>query len=191
MKVYCVGKGPSATTVMASPKISAHGSNVLVEGTVTDIAAGTKQHEQAARFPHGVPAVSDASMGEWMEYVYMQKPRPTEVTGVEVVVYVLDPNNNYYGVGTTTADEDGFFSLEFKPEVPGKYTVIAAFEGSESYWSSQAKTAISVEEAPESPPEATPPPESIADIYFVPAVIGIIIAIAVVGAVLALMLRKR
>jgi hypothetical protein len=61
---------------MASPKISVHGNNVLVEGTVIDISAGTKQHVQAARFPHGVPAVSDESMGEWMEYVYMQKPRP-------------------------------------------------------------------------------------------------------------------
>ena len=75
MQIYCFGKGPSATTVTASPKVSVNGDSVLVEGTVIDTAAGTKQNEQAARFPNGVPAVSDASMSAWMEYVYMQKPR--------------------------------------------------------------------------------------------------------------------
>ncbi len=56
-QLYCIGKGPSATTVTASPKVTVHGSKILVEGTVIDISAGTKQDEQAARFPHGVPAV--------------------------------------------------------------------------------------------------------------------------------------
>ena len=54
----------------------------MIKGTVTDISAGTKQDQQAARFPNGVPAVSDESQSAWMEYVYMQKPRPTNVTGV-------------------------------------------------------------------------------------------------------------
>ena len=52
--------------------------------------AGTKQDEQAARFPNGVPAVSDASQSEWMEYVYMQKPMPTSTTGVPVSIDVVD-----------------------------------------------------------------------------------------------------
>ena len=62
----------------------------MIRGTVTDIAAGTQQDEQAARFPNGVPAVSDASQGAWMEYVYMQKPKPTNVTGVPVSLDVVD-----------------------------------------------------------------------------------------------------
>jgi hypothetical protein len=190
-KIYCFGKGPSATTVSASPKISVHGDSVLVEGMVTDIAAGTEQHEQASRFPHGVPAVSDESMKAWMEYVYQQKPRPTNATGVEVVVSVLDPNNNYYDVGTTTSDANGMFKLAFEPLVPGEYTVIATFEGSEAYWSSMAETAINVEEAPAATLEPTPQPASMADLYLIPSVIGIIVAIAVVGAVIVLMLRKR
>ncbi len=41
---------------------------------MVDISAGTKQAEQAARFPNGVPVVADESMSAWMEYVYMQKP---------------------------------------------------------------------------------------------------------------------
>ena len=189
MQLYCAGRGPSATTVMAGPKVSVHGSSVLVEGTVIDIAAGTKQDEQAGRFPSGVPAVSDASMGKWMEYVYMQKPRPTDVTGVEVVVSVLDPNNNVYEVGRTTSDANGFFKLAFIPEVPGEYTIIAKFEGSEGYWPSSAETAINVEEAPEPTPPPTPTPAPMTDTYVTGFGIGIIIAI-VIGFAL-LLLRKR
>jgi len=190
-QIYSVGRGPSATTVTASPKVSVHGSSVLVEGSVIDTAAGTKQEEQAARFPNGVPAVSDESMSDWMEYVYQQRPRPTDVTGVEVVIEVLDPNNNFYEVGRTTSDADGFYSCMFTPEVPGKYTIIATFEGSNGYWPSHAETAINVEEAPAATPAPTPTPASVADMYFVPAVVGIIVAIAAVGAVMVLMLRKR
>jgi len=191
MQIYCVGKGPSATKVTAAPKVSVHGSSVLVEGTVIDTAAGTEQEEQAARFPHGVPAVSDESMSDWMEYVYMQKPRPTEVTGVEVVIEVLDPNNNYYEVGRTTSDASGMFHCAFTPEVPGEYTVIASFEGSESYWPSFAETAINVEEAPAATPAPTPTPAPMTDTYVMGFGIGMIIAIVVVGLLLFLLLRKR
>jgi len=190
-QIYCIGKGPSATTVSIQNDVTTHGNKVLVKGSVIDTAAGTKQNEQEARFPNGVPAVSDANMTGWMEYVYMQQPRPTDVTGVEVIVSVLDPNNNCYEVGRTTSDADGFFKLVFEPEVPGEYTVIASFAGSESYWPSHAETALFVEEAPQPTPEPTPTPASVADMYFVPAVSGIIVAIVVVGLVIILMLRKR
>jgi outer membrane protein assembly factor BamB len=189
--VYSVGKGPSATSVTASPKVSVHGTSVLVEGTVMDIAAGTKQAEQAARFPNGVPAVADESMNDWMEYVYMQKPHPTNVTGVDVVLTVLDPNGNVYDIGTTTSDASGNFKLLWEPLVPGEYTVIATFAGSGSYWPSYAETAVGVTEAPEATPAPTPEPATAADLYFVPATAGIIIAIVVVGLVIVLVIRKR
>jgi hypothetical protein len=162
-----------------------------VKGSVTDISAGTKQNEQAARFPSGVPAVSNESMTEWMEYVYMQKPRPTNATGVDVVISVLDPNNNVYEVGRTTSDSSGFYKLAFTPEVPGEYTIIATFEGSESYWGSYAETAINVEEAPAATPEPTPMPASIADQYFLPMSIGTIVAIIVVLVLLVLILLRK
>jgi outer membrane protein assembly factor BamB len=190
-RVYAIGRGPSATTVTAPDIGVPLGKFVLVRGTVTDVSPGTQDSGISMRFANGVPAVGDESMSEWMTYVYKQFPRPADVVGVEVVVSVLDPNNNYYEVGRTIADEDGFFSVQFEPEVPGKYTVIAEFEGSKAYYGSHAKTAVFVEEAPSPPTEPTPPPESIADIYFIPAVIGIIIAIVVVGAVIVLMQRKR
>jgi len=188
-QIYSVGRGPSATTVTASPKVTVHGSSVLVEGTVIDISAGTKQDEQAARFPHGVPAVSDESMSDWMEYVYMQRPRPTDATGVEVIVSVLDPNNNFYEVGRTTSDADGLFHCAFTPEVPGEYTIIATFEGSEGYWPSHAETAINVEEAPAATPAPTPTPAPMTDTYVLG--IGSAILIAVVIGFALLLLRKR
>ena len=190
-QVYAVGKGPSATSVMIQDDVVTYGDKVLVKGSVIDVSAGTRQAEQAARFPYGVPAVSDASMGEWMEYVYMQKPKPADVTGVEVVISVLDPNGNCYEVGTAVSDASGMFKLAFDPEVPGEYTVVATFAGSEGYWPSEAETALYVEEAPAATPAPTPEPESVADLYFVPMSIGTIVAIIVVGLVLVLLLRKR
>ena len=189
--IYAIGKGPSATTVTASPKISVNGDSVLVEGRVTDISPGTQQYARTARFPNGVPAVADANVSAWMEYVYEQFPRPTDVNGVEVVVEVLDPNNNYYEVGRTTSDDSGLFKLSFTPEVPGEYTIVASFAGSKAYYGSFDRTALNVEEAPPCTPEPTPIPASTADLYLVPGIAGIIVAIAVVGAVIVLMLRKR
>ena len=109
-QIYSFGKGPSATIVTASPKVSTHGNSVLIEGKVTDVSPGTTQLEQDLRFPNGVPAMSDADMSAWMEYVYMQQAKPTDAKGVEVVLSVLDPNNNYYEVGNTTSDASGMFS---------------------------------------------------------------------------------
>jgi hypothetical protein len=188
-RIYSVGRGPSATTVTAGPEVSVHGSSVLLKGTVIDTAAGTKQDEQAARFPDGVPAVSDASMKDWMEYVYQQKPKPTDVTGVEVVINVLDPNNNFYEVGRATSDANGMYSVAFTPEVPGKYTIIASFEGSEGYWPSEAETAINVEEAPVATPAPTPTPAPMTDTYIIGFGTAMLIAI-IIGFVL-LLLRKR
>jgi hypothetical protein len=191
MQIYSVGKGPSATTVEAPMTAITHGSSLVIRGTVMDIAAGTKQPEQAARFPNGVPAVSDASMGRWMEYVYMQKPRPTDTVGVDVVLSVLDPNNNVYDIGTAATDSSGMYSLLWEPLVPGKYTVIARFAGSESYWPSYAETAVGVEEAPEATPAPTPTPAPMTDMYVTGFGIGIIIAIVAVGIVLVIVLRRK
>ena len=190
-RVYAIGKGPSATTVSAGPKVSVHGSSVLVEGMVTDVSPGTKSAGLEMRFANGVPAVCDENMSDWMLYVYKQFERPADVVGVEVVVEVLDPNNNFYEVGRTSSDADGFFKVSFIPEVPGEYTVIASFAGSGAYYGSHAKTAVNVEEAPAASPPPTPTPAPMTDMYVTGFGIGIIIAIVVVGLLLVLMLRRR
>ncbi|MCW3995593.1 MAG: PQQ-binding-like beta-propeller repeat protein [Candidatus Bathyarchaeota archaeon] len=188
-RVYSFGKGPSAMTATVSPKVSVSGSSVLIEGTVTDISAGTSQYLQTKRFPNGVPVVSDESMSSWMEYVYMQQPKPTNAKGVKVMIDVIDSNNNYRNIGETTSDMNGCFSFEWKPDIPGKYTVIASFAGSESYWPSQAQTAFAVDEVQPTPTQqaqtASEPPM---ELYFAISTISIVIAIAIVG---LLLLRKR
>ena len=190
-QITTFGKGPSAMTATASPKITTHGSSVLIEGTVMDTAAGTKQNEQAARFPNGVPAVSDQSMTPWMEYVYMQRPRPTDTTGVPVSIDVIDSNGNHRNIGTTTSDASGSFSYQWTPDIEGKYTVIATFAGSESYWPSSAQTAFAVDQATPTaspyPATALPPTEQ----YIIGAAAAIIAAIAIVGVVLLMAIKKK
>jgi hypothetical protein len=190
MQIYTVGKGPSAMTVEAPMAAIIHGSSIVIRGTVTDISAGTKQNEQAARFPNGVPCVSDASQSGWMEYVYMQKPRPTNATGVLVTLSVVDANGNYREIGTTTSN-DGFFTFNWNPDIEGQYTVYASFAGSESYWTSHAMTSFAVDPAA---PTASPYPITNlppTEMYIGVAAAAIIVAIAIATALIILMQRKR
>lgn len=190
-QIYSVGRGPSATTVTASPKVTQLSSSVLIEGTVIDTAAGTKQKEQAARFPNGVPAVADESMTNWMKYVYQQGPRPTDAVGVPVTIDVIDANNNYRNIGTATTDAHGFFSFKWDPDIEGKYTVIATFGGTKGYWPSTAVSAFAVDPAPQTPSEPQQQPPSVADMYFIPAVAGIVIMLIIVLVLLAVMLFRK
>jgi outer membrane protein assembly factor BamB len=190
-QIYAYGKGPSATTVTAPDVGIAFGSSVVIRGTVTDKSPGTEEYAQTARFPNGVPAMADESMSAWMEYLYQQQPLPSNAKGVTVTISVLDSNNNYRNIGTATTDSTGAYSLMWTPDVPGKYTVTATFAGSESYYASYASTAFGVDEAPEPTVAPTNPPASLADQYILPGIGGIIAAIAIVGVVLALLLRRR
>ena len=189
-RVYAIGKGPSAITVEAPMTATTIGSSIVIRGSVTDVSPGTTSDELTLRFPNGVPAVSDASMSDWMLYVYKQFPRPTNATGVEVILSVLDSNNNTREIGKTTSDSSGFFSYQWTPDIEGKYTVIASFAGSNAYYGSYAETAFAVDPAAPTPAEVTIPPDSSAT-YATYSTIAIIAAIAVVGAILALLLRKR
>jgi len=143
------------------------------------------------RFPNGVPAVSDASQGEWMKYVYAQFPRPTGATGVDVTISVVDANGNYREIGTTTCSADGFYSLSWIPDIPGPYRVYAIFGGSASYFGSHAETAFEAEPAAATPTptiQASQPP---LDLYILGAVAAVIVTIAIVGVILLLAIRKK
>ncbi len=187
--IYVVGRGPSATTTAAQ----AFGTSVVIRGSVTDISAGAKQTQQAADFPNGVPVASDASMKDWMGYVYQQQPLPTNFTGVPVTISVLDSNNNFRKIGTAATDATGMYTLTWTPDIPGNYTVVANFVGTNGYWPSSAETSFAAISSP-----ATPTPTATAQsnfatptdvmTYIAVGVIAIIIAIAIVG---ILMLRKR
>ena len=76
-QIYCFGKGLTETTVTTSPMVSVHGSSVLVQGSVIDKSPGA----------NGAPAIADQYMTPYMEYLYMQQPFPSDITGVEAVSY--------------------------------------------------------------------------------------------------------
>ena len=176
-QVYCVGRGPSATTIETPLTAITMGETLMVTGSVTDQSPGAVN----------TPAIADESMSGWMEYLYMQKPMPMDASGVEVVLETFDPNGNFYEIGRVTSDTDGNYALMWEPEVPGQYMVVASFLGSESYWGSHSSAYVGVVE-PEvtSPPEATPAPMT--DTYIAGSTIAIVAAIAVVA---FLLLRKK
>lgn len=192
-QIYAFGQGPSKTTVNAPDIGVTTATPITITGTVMDISAGTTQAQQAADFPNGVPCVSDASQSQWMEYVYMQQPEPTNVTGVPVQIAVLDSNGNHYSIGTVMTDASGTYSLTWTPTIPGNFTIYATFAGSNSYYGSTAETHIYASSAATTTtPTPAPVSSNITSGTFMLGIAAIIIVIIVIGAVLALLtLRKR
>jgi hypothetical protein len=190
-QIYVVGKGPSTMTVTAPNSGLEFGQSVVIRGTVTDVSSGTKQDEQAARFVNGVPVASDASMKEWMGYVYQDKPAPNNFTGVEVTVNVVDANGNYRTVGTTTTDMTGMYSLSWTPDIAGDYTVIATFAGTNGYWGSTSRSTFTVDQAKATATPMPTPAPSAADLYFLPAIAALLVAVIIAIAMIALVLMKK
>lgn len=191
MQIYCYGQGPSKLTVTVPQAGIDLGRSLVISGSVTDVSAGTKQQEQAADFPNGVPCVSDASQSGWMEYVYMQKPKPTNTTGVSVELSVIDSNGNQRPIGTAISDSNGMYGFNWTPDIAGQYTVIATFTGTQSYYGSTAQAYFAVDSAA---PTASPYPQMTlppTEMYIEAAAAAIIVAIALVGVMLALMIRKK
>jgi len=199
-KIYTFGKGPTQVTVTAPDAAVTVGSSITIRGTVMDISPGVQQAGVVERFPAGLPAVSDASMSHWMEYVYKQQTKPTNTTGVEISLSAIGPDGNIIELGTTTSDDNGFFSFNWKPTNAGKYTLTASFGGSESYWPSEAVTAFTADsvggssvETPLNPSQTDAPTTgtgsgtSVETLLIVAA--AVIIIIVIVAA--AILLRKR
>jgi hypothetical protein len=190
-QIYAFGTGPSKTTINIPNPVATVGAPIVIQGTITDISAGSKQDAVASNFPNGLPCVSDASQTQFMEAVYEQQSMPTNLTGVPITLYVVDANGNYRSIGTTTSDAYGSYSLTWSPDIAGNYNVIATFAGSASYYGSQTSSSFYAAE-----PAATPTPvptqaPSMADQYFLPATIAIVVLIVIVLAMLALMMMKK
>ncbi len=158
--IYCIGIGPSATTVSASPGAISLASPVMITGTVMDVSPGTKNPTQQALFPNGVSAVSDASQDDFMSYVYEQQAMPSNASGVQVHLTAFDPNNNTEDLGYTTSDASGFYHISWTPPVYGDYVVTATFAGSNSYGGSSAETAFTVFKPAVAAPAVTAAPSS-------------------------------
>jgi outer membrane protein assembly factor BamB len=191
-RIYCIGKGPSATTVEAPMSGAAAGSVITIRGTVIDQSAGAQ----------GTPCISDSDMGVWMEYLYMQKPMPNTVTGVPVTLTAVGSDGTRYPIGTAVSDMGGSFGISWTPPSAGTYEIIANFTGTESYGGSYATTFVAVGSVGAMPsisaptlaptmasPSVAPNPQSGmgTEIYIVISAVVVIVAVAVA----AVLLRRR
>jgi hypothetical protein len=191
-QVYAYAQGPSKTTVNAPSVGVTTKTPITISGTVTDISAGASQPAVAANFPNGLPCVSDDSMSGLMEAAYEQQPMPHNLTGVPVNIYVLDSNNNYRSIGTTTSDASGTYGLTWTPDIAGNYTVYAVFAGTNGYYGSAA-TAHFFAGSPEptAAPTATPLSGVATQSTLMYIGIAIIIVIVIIGAVLAILVTRK
>jgi len=188
-QIYCIGKGLSATTVEASPKMVNNGTSVVIEGTVTDQSPG----DTCLGIPAaGTPAIADKDMERWMEYLYMQQPMPTNATGVDVLLYAIRPDGSSIELGTATTDIQGHYSMIWTPpDTDCLYKIVAVFDGTESYWDSSAQTAVGVQPGPVATTTTVEAPVN-PDYTPLFAGIGILAAVAVVvGVVNLYLIRKR
>ena len=185
--LYVFGKGKSATTVAASPATNLKGQPVVIQGTVLD-----QSPAQA-----NTPCVSKSSMKTQMEYVHMSLPidgvdHQAKITGVPVSLDAVDANGNLVHIADVTSDGySGTFAYTWTQPIAGQYKITATFAGDDSYGSSFATTYNSVSEAQASPTQA--PTQSAPDnsMIIIAGIVAVIIAIAIVGIVLASMIRKR
>jgi hypothetical protein len=189
-QIYAFGRGPTKTTVSAPAVGITTTTSIVISGAVTDISSGASQDAVANNFPNGLPCVSDKSMSPFMEAVYEQQQMPNNITGVPVTISVLDSNGNYRTIGQTTTDSLGNYGFTWTPDISGDYTVYASFTGTESYYASKATVTLHASEPAATPTSAIPAP-SMADLYFVPGIIAVIVAIVVIGAVTILALKKK
>jgi signal transduction histidine kinase len=126
-----------------------------------------------------------------MEYIYQQKPRPMDVTGVPVTISVVDSNGNYREIGAATTDTDGYYSYAWQPDIEGKYVVYASFTGSKAYWPSHAVTSFVVDPAAATPAPTQQAQTSMADTYILPGIAAIIVVLVIGFVATILVLRRR
>jgi hypothetical protein len=143
---YAFAKGSTATTVSVQNDVYTKGSSILIKGTVMDLSPAQPN----------TPAVSDDSMTGWMEYLHMQQPKPTNTTGVSIHLTAIDTNGKSIDLGTTTSDASGIFAMMWTPSAEGKYTIVANFAGSNSYYGSSAETVVGVSATSSSSSSASP-----------------------------------
>jgi hypothetical protein len=184
-KAYCIGKGTTSTTLTAQQQV---GGSVLIQGSILDTSPASSSKDLTAKYPNGVPAISDADMSVWMDYLHMQNATlqntPPACNGVPVSLDALDTNGNYIHIGDVTSSGSGIFKYQWTPTTPGLYSVYATFGGSDSYFSSYAETAATVASTTTPAPTATSAPSNYATASdlttnIAVGVIAIIIAIAI------------
>lgn len=126
------------------------------------------------------------------------KGETTIVAGNINSVQSAVPINVYFSKGDSSlpvnisavTDANGGFIVKYAPDMVGEWSVAISFAGDATHnaCSSQLQTLTVTEPATTAPTQTQ---QSMADLYFIPAVIAIIIAIVVVGLVTIFALKKR
>ncbi len=177
-QIYTYGKGLTATTVTATPGV---GNTITVQGTVTDQSPG----QTCLGIPAaGTPAISDGSMSAWMEYLYMQNPKPADAKGVFVTVIATDSNGNKATIGTVTSDIMGNYALSWTPPAQGIYKITTTFDGSNSYFASSGETSIAIG------PSTSTNSVSTDTFYAITAALAILLVIILIVAIVLLVRKK-
>jgi outer membrane protein assembly factor BamB len=138
-QLYAFSKGPTALEVSVTATQIAKGEFTAITGRITD---------QSPAQP-GTPAVSKDSMDSWMAYLHggFAKPAEEDITGVPVTLKAISSNGEVTNIGTTLSDANGYFAYKWTPPAKDEiYTIIATFDGDESYYSSQAETHLTVDQ---------------------------------------------
>lgn len=178
--MYCFGKGPTATTISVSPTVVGNGSSVLIQGTILDQSPGQKD----------TPCVSKESMSAWMEYLHMQKPMPTNATGVPLMLKAMNSDGSIIDIATVTSDLKGHFEYVWTPTNAGTYKVVASFNGDDSYWGSWEETGLGVTFAHTISPEAQVVQTDISTLLY-GILVGVVVAIIIGLVAVFVALRKR
>ena len=189
--LYVYGKGKTSTSISAPQTMIPQGQSIVITGTVLD---------QSPAQP-GTPCVSKDSMTINMEYLHCQMPvdglwHNETIAGIPVSIDAVDPNGNTAHIAdVVTNGYSGTFGYTWTPTIPGQYTVTATFKGDDSYGSSFAATYASVGEPQVTPTVTTNnnPVDVTTHVatYVLAAAAAIIIAIAIVGALILLAVRKK
>ena len=178
--LYAFGKGPSETTVSIQQDVIAKGASVLIKGTVTDQSAGAK----------GTPAIADEDMSKWTAYLYMNKPMPTDVTGVSVMLQAMRSDGSIIDIGFATSDIMGNYEYLWTPPDEDTYKILATFLGSGSYWMSSAGTALGVTAAPSPGGPIEPEPTAGLGITEI-AIIAAVVVACIIGVAAFWALKKQ
>lgn len=183
---YCIGKGKTDTTVTIQSDVISKGSSVLIKGTVMDLSPGQPN----------TPAVSDSDMNEWMDYLHGQNATlintPPKPEGVPVKLTAVGSDGTVVDLGTAASNSEGLFAKAWTPPTEDLYMIYASFEGSNSYWSSSAATALAVDSPTAPTASPTPPASQVSTSPDMPmAIVGVGVAMIIAVAIATVLILRK
>ena len=111
-----IAKGPSQTTVTASPKYQPSGDKVLVRNSHRHISRH-KTNRTSSKIPQRRSSSLRRKPSSMDGIRLHETIKPTNFTGVPVAISVIDANGNYRTIGTTTTDSSGTYGFTWMPDI--------------------------------------------------------------------------